>query len=116
MTASSCFPAAMNGSDYERGVVVRHAFQLERIAVAWMTIEAAGAFASRVAAGGVGLLLFGLASLVELLSAVFLIWPLSIEPRRALRVSETAEWSASPIDAPSLPLSENVSISGKAVR
>jgi divalent metal cation (Fe/Co/Zn/Cd) transporter len=87
----------MNGSDYAGGVLVCHAVQLEWLAIPWITIEAAGTFASRVAAGGVGLLVFGLASFIELLSAGVLVWRLSVQLRRALRVSERAEWSASPI-------------------
>ena len=97
MIAGSAFPAALNGSDSERGVLIREAFRLEWLTIAWLTIEAAVALASGVAAGSIILLAFGIDSLIELLSAGVLVWRLSVELRLGRSVSEKADRRASRI-------------------
>jgi hypothetical protein len=95
MTTGSAFPAAINACDYEHCVVVRHAFQLKWIAVAWMTIGVVDAFASRIVADGVTLLAFEIDDLLRSISAGILVRRHSAELRRALTVSEKAERSTS---------------------
>jgi divalent metal cation (Fe/Co/Zn/Cd) transporter len=62
-----------------------------------MTIEAAVAIASSVAAHSITLLAFGLDSVIELASAGVLIWRLSVELRHGQDFSEHAERLASKI-------------------
>ena len=97
MTAGPAFAAALSDSDSERGALIREAFRLEWLTIAWMTIEAVVAIASGIAAGSVTLLAFGIDSLIELLSAGLLVWRLSVELRRGRVVSEIAERRASRI-------------------
>jgi hypothetical protein len=52
-----------------RAAVIRQAFRLEYVTLAWMTIEAAVAIGSGLAAGSLVLTAFGLDSLIELASA-----------------------------------------------
>jgi divalent metal cation (Fe/Co/Zn/Cd) transporter len=77
--------------------LVRQAFWLEWLTIAWMMIEAAVATASGVAAHSITLLAFGLDSFVELISASVLIWRLTIELRREEKFSQDAEQRASKI-------------------
>jgi divalent metal cation (Fe/Co/Zn/Cd) transporter len=77
--------------------LVRQAFWLEWLTIAWMTIEAIVAIASGVTARSITLLAFGLDSAVELISAGVLIWRLSIELRQGEKFSEDAERRASKI-------------------
>jgi divalent metal cation (Fe/Co/Zn/Cd) transporter len=79
----------------ERPALIREAFRLEWLTVAWMVIEAVVAVASGIAAGSVLLLAFGLDSVIELASAGVLIWRLSVELRRGQEFSENAERRAS---------------------
>jgi divalent metal cation (Fe/Co/Zn/Cd) transporter len=62
-----------------------------------MTIEAVVAIAAGVTAGSLVLLAFGLDSVIELASAVVLMWRLSIELRHGQKFSENAERTASRI-------------------
>lgn len=55
-----------------RNILVRQAFRLEGLTIIWMTIEAAVATASGIAAGSLSLLAFGIDSFIELASAVVL--------------------------------------------
>jgi divalent metal cation (Fe/Co/Zn/Cd) transporter len=86
--------AAVNG---DRGEFVRQAFLLEYFTVAWMVIEAAIAIGSAVAAQSITLLAFGIDSLIELGSAVTLMWRLMVELRRGQSFAEAAERIASRI-------------------
>jgi hypothetical protein len=52
-----------------RAALVRQAFRLEYITLAWMTIEAAVAIGSGVSAGSLTLTAFGIDSLIELASS-----------------------------------------------
>jgi divalent metal cation (Fe/Co/Zn/Cd) transporter len=81
----------------ERPSLIREAFRLEWLTIAWMTVEAAVAIASGVAAGSLVLIAFGLDSVIELASAGVLMWRLTVELRHGQEFSETAERIASRI-------------------
>src|SRR6516162_8847723 len=81
----------------ERPSLIREAFRLEWLTIAWMTVEAAVAIASGIAAGSLVLIAFGLDSVVELASAGVLMWRLIVELRHGQKFSETAERLASRI-------------------
>ena len=81
----------------ERPALIREAFRLEWLTIAWMVIEAMVAVGSGVAAGSLVLLAFGLDSVIELMSAGVLIWRLSVELRHGHVFSERAERLASRI-------------------
>jgi divalent metal cation (Fe/Co/Zn/Cd) transporter len=80
-----------------RPALVREAFRLEYLTIAWMTVEAGVAIGSGVAAGSVTLLAFGLDSVIEIASAGVLIWRLDIELRRGQIFAESAERAATRI-------------------
>jgi divalent metal cation (Fe/Co/Zn/Cd) transporter len=88
---------AAGSSSPERSILVRQAFRLEGLTIVWMTIEAAVATASGIAAGSLSLLAFGIDSFIELASAAVLVWRLSVELRRGRALSEKAERTASRI-------------------
>lgn len=92
-----CEGASRSASSPERTGLIREAFRLEGLTVAWMLIEAAVAVVSGLTAGSLLLLAFGLDSLIELASACVLIWRLSVELRRGQAFSEGAEHLASRI-------------------
>jgi divalent metal cation (Fe/Co/Zn/Cd) transporter len=77
--------------------LVRQAFWLEWITIAWMLVEAAIAIGSGIAAHSITLLAFGLDSLIELISAGVLVWRLTVELRHGEAFSEAAEQRASRI-------------------
>jgi len=83
--------------DAARVELIRQAFLLEYVTVAWMIVEAAVAVASGTASGSITLLAFGLDSLVELASALVLIWRLRVELRQGRQFAEEAERRASRI-------------------
>lgn len=80
-----------------RRALVRRAFRLEYLTVAWMLVEAAVAIWSGVQAASVSLLAFGIDSLIELASAGLLIWRLTTELHHGQVFGETAERTASRI-------------------
>lgn len=80
-----------------RPALVQQAFRLEYLSLLWMLIEAAVAIGSGVAARSITLLAFGIDSLIELASAVVLIWRLTVELRRGQAFAEQAERGASRI-------------------
>ena len=80
-----------------RAGLVREAFFLEYLTLGWMVIEAGVAIASGVAARSVTLLAFGIDSLIELASAIVLIWRLTVELRHGQSFAESAERAASRI-------------------
>lgn len=84
-------------SDPERLGLIKEAFRIEWLTMAWMVIEAVVAIASGIVAGSVVLLAFGLDSIIELASAGVLLWRLSVELRRGRVFSEGAERIASRI-------------------
>ena len=57
-----------------RRELVRQAFFLEYVTLAWMVIEAAVAIGAGLAARSITLLAFGIDSVIELTSATVLIW------------------------------------------
>ncbi|WP_428390943.1 cation diffusion facilitator family transporter [Lichenicoccus sp.] len=81
----------------EREALIRRAFRLEYLTLAWMIVEAAVAIGSGVRSGSVSVLAFGIDSLVELASAAVLIWRLTVELRHGQRFAEPAERMASRI-------------------
>jgi divalent metal cation (Fe/Co/Zn/Cd) transporter len=77
--------------------LVRKAFWLEWLTIAWMLIEAGLAIWSGYAARSITLLAFGLDSVIELISAIILIWRLTVELRHGQEFSEQIERLASRI-------------------
>jgi divalent metal cation (Fe/Co/Zn/Cd) transporter len=84
-------------SNPERPALIRDAFRLEWLTIAWMIVEVVVAIGSGIAAGSVVLLAFGLDSVIELISAAMLVWRLSVELRRGQAFSARAERLASQI-------------------
>ena len=87
----------MTPSVTPRALLIRAAFRLEWLTVAWMVVEAAVALAAGVIARSISLIAFGVDSLIELASACVLIWRLNVELRRGQSVAEKAERTASRI-------------------
>ena len=83
----------------ERAALIRQAFRLEWMTVAWMVVEGVVALAAGLAAGSLTLMAFGLDSAIELASAGALIWRLNVELRHGQGFSERAERTASRIGA-----------------
>ena len=81
----------------DRAALIREAFRLEYITLAWMTVEACVAIGSGFAAGSLTLMAFGIDSLIELASAAVLVWRLNVELRHGQTFAETAERTASRI-------------------
>jgi divalent metal cation (Fe/Co/Zn/Cd) transporter len=81
----------------DRLPLIREAFRLEWLTIAWMTVEAVVAIAAGVTAGSLVLVAFGLDSVIELASAGVLMWRLSVELRHGQKFSERAERTASRI-------------------
>jgi divalent metal cation (Fe/Co/Zn/Cd) transporter len=81
----------------DRTQMIRQAFRLEYITLAWMTIEAAVAIGSGVATDSLTLTAFGIDSLIELASATVLVWRLTVELRRGQAFAGNAERTASRI-------------------
>jgi len=96
-TAATCCCEDAVATTGARAALVRRAFRLEWLTVAWMTVEGAVALAAGVAAGSVTLVAFGTDSVIELISAGVLIWRLTVELRRGRAFSEAAERTASRI-------------------
>jgi divalent metal cation (Fe/Co/Zn/Cd) transporter len=92
--ASCCEPAACS-TIAGRAALIRQAFRLEWLTLAWMSIEAAVAIAAGIAAHSLTLLAFGIDSVIELASAGLLIWRLAVELRHGQAFSEDAERIAS---------------------
>jgi divalent metal cation (Fe/Co/Zn/Cd) transporter len=81
----------------ERVALIRQAFRLEWLTIAWMVVESIVAIGAGVAAGSLTLMAFGLDSVIELASAGVLIWRLTVELRHGQAFSERAERTASRI-------------------
>jgi divalent metal cation (Fe/Co/Zn/Cd) transporter len=88
-------PRPTPGAD--RPALIREAFRLEWLTVAWMAIEVAVAVSAGLAAGSILLLAFGLDSVIELASACVLIWRLAVELRHGDAFPEAVERLASRI-------------------
>jgi divalent metal cation (Fe/Co/Zn/Cd) transporter len=80
-----------------RATLIRDAFRLEWLSIAWMVIEAAVAIGAGIAAHSLLLLAFGIDSVIELASACVLVWRLSVELRHGQAFSEATERRASRI-------------------
>jgi divalent metal cation (Fe/Co/Zn/Cd) transporter len=80
-----------------RTYLVRQAFWLEWLTIAWMVIEAAVALWSGYMAHSITLLAFGIDSVIELISAGVLLWRLNVELWHGQAFSEEAEQHASKI-------------------
>jgi divalent metal cation (Fe/Co/Zn/Cd) transporter len=78
---------------------MNEAFRLEYLTIAWMAVEAVVAIASAADAGSLALLAFGIDSLIELASALVIVWRLNVELRRGQAFGERAERIASRIGA-----------------
>jgi divalent metal cation (Fe/Co/Zn/Cd) transporter len=78
----------------DRTDLVKQAFWLEWITIAWMAIEAVVATWSGFAAHSITLLAFGLDSVIEIVSAGVLIWRLTVELKHGQNFSEEAEQRA----------------------
>jgi divalent metal cation (Fe/Co/Zn/Cd) transporter len=83
----------------ERAALIRQAFRLEWMTVAWMVVEGVVALGAGLAAGSLTLMAFGLDSAIELASAGVLIWRLNVELRHGQGFSERAERTATRIGA-----------------
>src|SRR6516165_6438574 len=97
MTNTTTTASLVSTEQTERIALIREAFRLEWLTIAWMTVEAVVAIASGIAAGSLMLVAFGLDSVIELASAGVLIWRLSVELRHGSQFSERAERIASRI-------------------
>ena len=80
-----------------RPEIIRQAFLLEYLTLAWMTVEAVVAIASGIAANSLTLVAFGIDSIIELASAGVLVWRLTVELRHGQKFAESAERKASRI-------------------
>jgi divalent metal cation (Fe/Co/Zn/Cd) transporter len=89
--------ASQNKTIRDRTVMIHQAFWLEYLTLAWMTVEAAVAIASGIAANSLTLVAFGIDSVIELASAGILVWRLTVELRRGQMFAESAEQKASRI-------------------
>jgi hypothetical protein len=97
--AESCATPSALSLTSERAALIRQAFRLEWMTVAWMVVEGVVALGAGVAAGSLTLMAFGLDSAIELASAGVLIWRLNVELRHGQGFSERAERTASRIGA-----------------
>src|ERR1035441_10397028 len=84
-------------STNDRTAMIRQAFWLEYATLAWMTVEAAVAIASGIAANSLTLVAFGIDSIIELASAGVLVWRLTVELRQGRVFVESAEQRAARI-------------------
>lgn len=84
-------------SQEPRAALIRRAFTLEWITVAWMMVEAAVAVGSGIVSHSLTLVAFGIDSVIELASAGVLMWRLTVEIKQGREFSEAAEERASKI-------------------
>lgn len=80
-----------------RTILIRRAFYLEYLTLAWMTVEAAVGIGSGLAADSLSLTAFGIDSVIELVSAGVLLWRLTVELRHGQVIAEHAERRAARI-------------------
>jgi len=89
--------AARAKAPADRSDMIREAFRLEYVTLAWMSVEAVVAIGSGLAAQSLVLVAFGLDSLIELASAGVLVWRLTVELRHGQKFAEAAEQRAARI-------------------
>ncbi len=94
MTSAPARPNHGLSDTPERTALIRSAFRLEWLTVAWMVVEAVVAIAAGVIAASMTLTAFGLDSVIELVSAGVLMWRLSHELRRGEEFSRRTERAA----------------------
>ena len=82
-------------SEAERTSLIREAFRVEYVTIAWMFVEGGVAVSAGIAAGSITLLAFGIDSLIELASAAVLVWRLTVELRHGQSFAQSAERTAS---------------------
>ncbi|ABQ30342.1 MULTISPECIES: cation transporter [Acidiphilium] len=75
----------------ERAALIGRAFRLEYATLGWMAIEATVAIVAGLRARSVALGAFGIDSVIEIASALVLIWRLNVELRRGEAFGEQAE-------------------------
>lgn len=85
----------MANTDLRRVSLVRRAFILETLTIAWVLVEAGVALGSAIEAHSLTLMAFGVDSVIELLSALVLLWRLRVELHLRQEFSETVERRAS---------------------
>ena len=95
--SACCADAASPLATPERLALIRTAFRLEWMTVAWMVVEGVVAVGAGVVAGSLTLLAFGFDSVIELASAGVLVWRLNVELRQGQAFSEQTERTASRI-------------------
>ncbi len=95
--ADACCGAAPSAPKLtpEHAALIRQAFRLEWMTVAWMVVEGAVAIGAGLAASSLTLIAFGLDSVIELASAGVLIWRLTVDLRQGQGFSERVEQAAS---------------------
>jgi len=81
----------------DRTALIRATFRIESITIIWMLIEGAVAIGAAIAANSLTLLAFGIDSLIELASALVLVWRLTVELRNGQIFAESAERRAARI-------------------
>jgi divalent metal cation (Fe/Co/Zn/Cd) transporter len=79
----------------QRSDLIRTAFILEWITLAWVTLEATVGIWAAINANSTSLMAFGIDSVIEAASACVLIWRLNVELRHGQNFSEDAERKAS---------------------
>jgi divalent metal cation (Fe/Co/Zn/Cd) transporter len=89
--------AAQRSTPADRSDMIREAFRLEYVTLAWMSLEAVVAIGAGLAAQSLVLVAFGLDSLIELASAGVLVWRLNVELRHGQKFAEAAEQRAARI-------------------
>ncbi len=87
----------MHGETKARSALVDQALRLEWLTVGWMLIETSVAVWSGIVSNSLSLIAFGADSAIELLSALVLVWRLSVEMKHGEKFSEDAERGASKI-------------------
>jgi divalent metal cation (Fe/Co/Zn/Cd) transporter len=98
----------------ERAALIRQAFRLEWMTIAWMVVEGVVALSAGLAARSLTLMAFGLDSAIELVSAGLLIWRLNVELRNGQGFSERAERTASRVGAVLLFILASYIVAGAA--
>jgi divalent metal cation (Fe/Co/Zn/Cd) transporter len=78
-----------------RADLIRQAFMLEWLTLAWVILEAALGIWASLEASSISLMAFGVDSVIEALSACVLLWRLHVELRDGHAFSEEAERKAS---------------------
>jgi divalent metal cation (Fe/Co/Zn/Cd) transporter len=84
-------------ADPARIRLVRRALWLEALTGAWMAVEAAVSIGAGILAGSLSLVAFGADSVIELASAVVLLWRLRVELQQGAEFSEAIEQRAGKI-------------------